>query len=1451
MASQFDLVRNRKRGEEAKKRVLERVYSPKPEPQQQVSMFDAIRNRSLEPIEEPAAQSQASSTSMFRPSDLNPLNSTWMRAGAGDKAAQKAYTELTGVEFKPVQGPPPPPQLSEYEKGLQEIEENRPSGFWGNVYDVTVAPWAKLNNKIWYDNPVGGFVTRSVGTGAETVLGTPSARPGTTGNATADKIADIAGTAGGVLGLGFNPSMGPNLITGPLKAAQAALNTGVGQKAQRALSYGINSAAPRMSTTTANRLARTGLEGAMTGAIGGAATGLVQGQDSNQEIARNALLGAGLGAAGDMALTSIGNGLRNALTKINSSKSVPEIEEILLLPESTQYKRMMRSQGTRLPEGTEPIIPPTNWTPEPLGLPQADIAPPTVAKRKPNEYRTKFENLMRVANDYQFTPGREAEELESLWGQMADRNDPGLDELIDLAYPRRSVTPRPGMIEQARNYQMLRDVYGVGNPVKSMSERAPSYVGQAAPPVERIGFRPGSLNRGSTQRPTATTSPDINASVPPRSMINNNAIEPDPININPRSAIPDQPFDTADAMKGNLFTNLFGDQGVGISAFGSNKRMNAGPLTTADQIVKNSIKNDTKGLVDEAAAKARAAYQNFVDWLSPLKKFGDNTYQAAMDTARSNNIANTIVRDKFVTPEGNVIGEGLNNIFKKIARGQDKEFVDYLTLRHAQTRVARGERVYAESLGMTPEKIRERIAMYDKRHPGFAEIAREWDRFNDNILQVFGVNEGLITQELKDELRRKNPFYSPMRRQFSRSEKPGKKWIAKSTSSSFSGQKAPLQKVSPTGSVRDIVDPRKTTVEMVGSWTNAAMNNRVMQEIVYAITRNPERYKGIAQIVQKPKDKVDLKKILLDGGMDDFAEAINDDYKNLFKSGRLDDDNIVRAMVDGRPVYVQVQDPEVVKTLIGMGPQATNLMLDVATAFSNATKRGATGALAPIFAVKGATMDLVQSAIQAKNPAKQAAYTVYGILSGIADRLNIPGLRNMAQDFRRSGGEYSAALKGDRKLNRNISDMTRDPLLSPKGIAKGVKNTVAFPFRALEEIGNIAENAPRMAAFNQELKRLGGERTPENVRKAMEAAREVTVNFSRRGALSRDIESFVPYNNAAVQGTYRVLKGLKQNPGRTALAIGALAVAPKMYEYMQFHDDPDYQKIPARERYRFLFVNKNADGTFTKIPMEPAYNSFGEITIEALRAFQDKDPNAFKGAADAIANAWLPPVVTGALQGVTQGDGVEGSIGGSMNATIFAPAAAVYANRSFTGAPIESRSLENYSPENRYDERTSSIAKELGKLINMSPKKIDYLIRAYGGDPARLLLPLTSEQGGGNVRNTLLKNFIADPEFTNTLSTDFYNAKDKLTQAYYDARDGRGEIPSWFNPGLYKMITSQANGSVSKRLSELNKQKRAIGADKTLSAEVRADRQREIQRKINEIYIDVNQRLEEAGVPLK
>ncbi|WP_058301688.1 LPD38 domain-containing protein [Gorillibacterium timonense] len=904
----------------------------------------------------------------------------------------------------------------------------------------------------------------------------------------------------------------------------------------------------------------------------------------------------------------------------------------------------------------------------------------------------------------------------------------------------------------------------------------------------------------------------------------------------------------AETMKGNWFTNLFGSKGVGISAVSDSQRLSKGPLTTEDQIVSRSIKRDVQGTKVQLAASGRALYQNLVDRLDPLKRISAEAYDTAMDSSRANNIANTIIKDKFVNPEGEVIGESLSGIFRKVARGEDKPFIDYLTLRHAVTRMERGEQVYADNLGMTVDGVKDKLAQLDKRYPGFSEIAKEWDGFNDNVLQTFGVDEGLISPEAYAAMREKNPNYSPMRRQFLQSEKPGRTYLAKSAKSSFSGQNAPIKEVSPTGSARRIVDPRKTTVEAVGAWANAAMRNRTMQSVVDAVKRDPEAFAGVVEIVAKPKSMASLEDVLTKGGADDFLESLDADFKDLFKTSRVDGDNVVRAMVDGQPVYMKVHDPELIKTLVGMGPQSSNALIDVLSLFSNATKRGATGLLAPVFAVKGATMDLVQGAIQSRNPVKQTAYTVYALLSGIGDRLRIPGLRNLAEEYRRAGGEYSAALKGDRALDKSIDSMTRYPLLAPQSVKKGVIGTVAAPFKALEAVGNVTENAPRMAAYKVELNRLGGERTPDNVRQAMNQAREITTNFSRRGAMSRDLEAFVPYNNAAVQGTYRVLKGLKDRPVQTVAAIGALSVLPKVYEYMQFADDPEYQSLPARERYRFLIVSKNADGTFVKIPMEPAYNSFGELTVESLRKWKDQDPTAFKGAADALANAWTPPLLTGALQGATTDGSLETGVKGAFNSTVFAPLVAISGNQSFTGAPIVSKAVADRSPKYQSDERTSSIAMWIGEQTNMSPMKVDYMIRAYGGDAARLTLPLTSQVGAGNVRNTLLRNFIVDPAFSNTLTNDFYDAKTKLNQAYRDYTEAGVQLPTWYNENLRKALNSTANGSILKRLATLKARKNLVNADKSLTAEQRTDKLREIQTQTNQIYIDINSALSQAGV---
>lgn len=906
----------------------------------------------------------------------------------------------------------------------------------------------------------------------------------------------------------------------------------------------------------------------------------------------------------------------------------------------------------------------------------------------------------------------------------------------------------------------------------------------------------------------------------------------------------------------SVVNKLFGPQKFGIAAKTSAKKSDK-ILNTADQIVGSKIKYD-EGIKSRIASTKSKAITNFVDDLNPIKQiFGEKTYNVAMDSRRANNLGNVILHKAFVTPEGKVIGKSFDDIVKQIPRGHYKNVRDYLVLKDAASRMDNGQKVYADSLGMTAEKARQEVARIEKIHPEYKQISEDWNTFHSNLKKYYGVNENLLTQEASKAMDQVRPNYVPMQRQFTASEKPktGKLFGVKN---GLEGQKAPIKKVNEYGSQRPIVDPFKTTIEKVGQYTNAAMRNRAMTNIVEQIQKDPQAYKDIAQIVsgktqqtasKNPFDLFAEQNMKITNG--DVAASLGNDFANL-KTGskaKLSDPNIVRAMVKGEPVHIQIHNPQLVKALSGLGPERSNVVMNIAQRFSNATKRGATGALAPVFAVKGATMDLSQSIIQSKHPLQQAAYTVYGIISGLADELKIPVLRNMAREFELKGGKFDFAIKGDKAIDKHLWNTIKDPILSPKGLAKGAIKTAAMPFKTVGKVGNIFENAPRMAAAKIKMRELGGQQNAENVRQAMSAGREATVNWSRRGTIGKDVEAFVPYNNAAIQGTYRIMKAFKEHRIQTVASIATFAVLPKLAEYAAFHNDPDYNKIPERIKYRNIIVGKNADGTFNMIPVEPGYNSFGQLTLDMLSNSNAKRNGSTEGALDAIANVWLPPISTGALQGYTQHSGLDGSIGGVLNATVAAPFAATYGNKAFYGGPIVPQRLQNNSPSQQFDEKTSALAKLIGQKTGMSPMKADYLIRSYGGDLSRLALPLTSPVGAGNPKTVLLRNFITDPVMTNNLANDFYAMKQRITQAKSDANTHGVKLPSWANSPVANAMTSQSKYGINKQVSDLLKQQRSISANKLMSAQLKEQRIRSIQAKINNIYLDGVTQMEKAGIP--
>jgi hypothetical protein len=141
----------------------------------------------------------------------------------------------------------------------------------------------------------------------------------------------------------------------------------------------------------------------------------------------------------------------------------------------------------------------------------------------------------------------------------------------------------------------------------------------------------------------------------------------------------------------------------------------------------------------------------------------------------------------------------------------------------------------------------------------------------------------------------------------------------------------------------------------------------------------------------------------------------------------------------------------------------------------------------------------------------------------------------------------------------------------------------------------------------------------------------------------------------------------------------------------------------------------------------------------------------------------------------------------------------------------------------QYDERTTEIAKAIGKLAanatggeGLSPKQIDYIIKSYTGVIGQLGIPAATK--GGNPGKVITSQFIADPLYSNQIMQDFYdNYKSVQRKAadknILDKIPSQKITPEEKTEGIFRKASS--------KISELNKQIRDAKGDEAKTRELR------------------------------
>lgn len=373
-------------------------------------------------------------------------------------------------------------------------------------------------------------------------------------------------------------------------------------------------------------------------------------------------------------------------------------------------------------------------------------------------------------------------------------------------------------------------------------------------------------------------------------------------------------------------------------------------------------------------------------------------------------------------------------------------------------------------------------------------------------------------------------------------------------------------------------------------------------------------------------------------------------------SPNAQDQDAIRIMHDGKPYFVKLADPRLRDAMKNLGVDNSGAIIR----FLGGINRYFSAILTrynPSFITVNALRDLgfgmtgIVAEHGAKIGAKAAALYPAAMRAMWRDnRGTLRGTRmdQYAREFSEAGaktffakrdsveeiaGQVSAEFKGYGKL-------IRDKKLG-LAVNKAINNSRLL--KVVNDANDAVENAMRLSAYAA-LRESG-----KSVEQAAEYAKNITVNFNRKGHAASGLNAVILFYNAATQGAHRSIRLLK-NP-KVLGAMGSLAgLQAVLAAYAMGADDEDedgltaWEKIPAYEKERNLIipiVGTDANGKrrirMVKWPMPYGFNVFSYAGGRLSELAMSKEPKPAKFANDmgnAMVNAFSPIKFIDGMDGI-------------------------------------------------------------------------------------------------------------------------------------------------------------------------------------------------------------------------
>lgn len=419
-----------------------------------------------------------------------------------------------------------------------------------------------------------------------------------------------------------------------------------------------------------------------------------------------------------------------------------------------------------------------------------------------------------------------------------------------------------------------------------------------------------------------------------------------------------------------------------------------------------------------------------------------------------------------------------------------------------------------------------------------------------------------------------------------------------------------------------------------------------------------------------------------------------------------------------------------------------------------------------------------------------------------------------------SGAAQTAAVSMDR--NYTQASLNKIYKHSWKSMAKW-KNLPQDILNIFQYISEASEMGLRIAHYRAGLRKMSVDKSINRQDIAYDT-RDI-MDFSRGGKAGRELNRYVLFANASIQGwskffrdveSYGLKYGLAKGGALLAYKITKYAILPALILFLLNKDDDKYKETPQwlRDTHWILPLGDK----IIRIPkaMEPSILIISSLMERALNYSYNKDKEAFNNAHVLLFNQ-LPDIFP----------------------TLLKPLMETAANYSlFREGNIVPLSKQNDMPYMQYDEHTSGVSKMLGKAFNISPMKMDYLLYGYTGNYGRAatkvldvsVIPKEYAQKKSSYDNLVSKeNLLAWPWedvvfLRRFMYTPYKNAR-SLTQFYedfhyqqalYNEYKDTGIRPKELNERYYERLKE-----AQKKMRDIKKMQQKIIDNTTQSANAR------------------------------